>query len=207
MGQYYKTVVQATKIEKNESGSYGLVKKQFVFEPHGAKLTSCVSEKGNFPLFIEELLYRLQKEEWNTQLVLVGDYAQNNFGCSGSLYEELSGCETEYTIDKDNIVHIDGVEPFKIPKKHHKYIINCEKQEYVNLEEYNGNLSALLLLTADGNGKGGGDYFSLQDWRKVGSWKYDTILVKDEEINKEEDTNISYHFMNDWLELKINFDD
>lgn len=63
------------------------------------------------------------------------------------------------------------------------YLINYSKKEYIDLYDYyqqnydvenGGCLYPLPLLTAIGNGAGGGDYFG-DDKDLIGSWAYDII--------------------------------
>ena len=64
-----------------------------------------------------------------------------------------------------------------------KYVINHSKKEYVVIpEDKEGEwiIHPLPLLTADGNGLGGGDYHRGTDMDKVGLWAYDIIEVGDE---------------------------
>lgn len=65
------------------------------------------------------------------------------------------------------------------------FIVNHSKKEYINLkmykklapkDEYNFQIHPLPLLTAAGNGKGGGDYYG-NDRNLVGYWCCDEIAI------------------------------
>lgn len=63
---------------------------------------------------------------------------------------------------------------------YYKYLVNYTKKEYCTIPKYNPAndeyvVNPLPLLTADGNGQGGGDYY-VEDAR-VGSWAYDSIGI------------------------------
>lgn len=60
----------------------------------------------------------------------------------------------------------------------YKYIVNHTKKQYVKKENF-GELHPLPLLTADGNGLGGGDYRG-RDEMLIGSWARDCISVEKE---------------------------
>lgn len=62
-----------------------------------------------------------------------------------------------------------------------KYIINHSKKQYVVVEDYKENewqIHPLPLLTADGNGRGGGDFYGSPE-DMVGIWAYDIIECND----------------------------
>lgn len=64
--------------------------------------------------------------------------------------------------------------------KYYKYLVNFNKKQYVKLPRYDEKIwqmHPLPLLTAFGNGRGGGDYVGLPDEKKVGIWAFDRIGV------------------------------
>ncbi len=70
-------------------------------------------------------------------------------------------------------------------------LINWDKKQYVNMQEYIENntyegwcIHPLSLLTAIGNGFGGGDYRGI-NLDKVGIWAYDTISFEKQEKEQE----------------------
>lgn len=99
----------------------------------------------------------------------------------------------EYVSDSDVAVKIPYEE---LKEKIYKYIINFDKKVFVRIPEKmgvdeNGNyqltIHPLPLLCADGNQRGGGDYYGTNE-TLVGSWAYDRIGVSNElpeDITKE----------------------
>lgn len=206
MGQYFIAVVQATKY--NEKCK--LVKKQFVIKPTYSKLLAHSLTIDFEPRLVANLMHQLYVEGWCTQLVWLGDYHQENFGCK-KLYEKLMDKVTPYEmryVNDETFVKFEGVKEFSISKDY-RYLINSEKCEYIDFKKYliDGNLDYLLhplpMLTADGNGKGNGDYFNQENWRDVGRWKYDTIIVSDELI---QETNVSSRFELKEIDVKFSSD-
>ena len=86
-----------------------------------------------------------------------------------------------------------------------RYVVNHTKQQFVDISTipadiYGNKIHPLCLLTAEGNGRGGGDYkrrsdFSglLTDYHLVGIWARDQISVQDTEPT------------HDFKELKVRF--
>jgi len=127
---------------------------------------------NNYVNSIAEMLY-----ESPAQLAWVGDYAD----------------ETE----EEKAIHehawSDYVHPQELPPANDgyfvsgKFLVNHDKKEYIDIEHYTEKSMCddwcphpLSLMTAMGNGRGGGDYHSLVNADMVGSWAMDTISVEDE---------------------------
>jgi len=206
MGQYFIAVVQATKY--NEKRKF--LKKQFIIKPFYSKLLAHSGVNDFEPRLVANLMHQLYVEGWSTQLVWLGDYHQENFGCK-KLYEKLRDKVTPYEmryVNDETFVKFKGVKEFSIAKDY-RYLINSEKCEYIDFKKYliDDNLDCLLhpivMLTADGNGKGGGDYFNQENWRDIGRWKYDTIIVSDELI---QETNVSSRFELKEIDVKFSSD-
>ena len=84
----------------------------------------------------------------------------------------------------------------------HNYIVNHDKKEIVKLDSlpttgYGEKVHALPLLTAEGNGRGGGDYEGM-DEDKVGSWARDLISV-------ETEATIDQYRTNGFTTIKVRF--
>lgn len=203
MSQYFIAVIQATKY--NEKRKF--VKKQFVIKPFYQRLVAHSLTIDFEPRLVTNLMHQLYVEGWSTQLVWLGDYHQENFGCK-KLYEKLRNNVTPYEIKSEKYIKFEGVGEFSIEKDYH-YLINSEKCEYIDFKKYliDGDLDNLFhplpMLTADGNGKGNGDYFNQENWRDVGRWKYDTIIVSDELIIE---TNVSKIFILKEIDVKFSND-
>ena len=70
-----------------------------------------------------------------------------------------------------------------------KYLINLDKEVYIDFnsyiekckDKYGDVASPMNLLTAQGNGRGGGDYHNCYPcFDLVGTWAWDLICIKDE---------------------------
>ena len=111
----------------------------------------------------------------------VGDYADNKvtraYSNGVSLYDKA------YELTEGGDGHPEYEELKKsIPEYkdlvNYRYIINHTKKEYVRVPKYKEGVlqvHPLPLLCADGNGRGGGDYWGKS--RSVGKWAYDVIDV------------------------------
>ena len=172
MGQYYKIV--------------NLTKKEF-FEPvrSGRKLMEW-SWVGNHTI---ALLHNLLQNEWKDDIVVaVGDYfeAKENKGhYEGQLY----------AVDQDEHFTEVTAKDFKYKLAHtikaqqKGFYINETKREFIDLSilpkgSDNWKVSPLSLMVACGNGRGGGDYGSVNTFI-VGYWAFDKVRI-DTTINKEE---------------------
>lgn len=83
------------------------------------------------------------------------------------------------------------------------YIVNKTKQTYIDLEKYIAEnsrqrfgsawvINPLPLLTAIGNGNGGGDFYGLPGKDDVGTWAFDKIYVSD--LRPSKLTEVMYRF-------------
>lgn len=134
----------------------------------------------------------------------IGDYADDDFDyCTDRTRENLGKHYTsawkrdqtdeEYQADKDKQVQLysgEREEFIKEDTENKGFLINRTKMVYIDLssyylqnrweEEYKGEkyfmcINPLPLLTACGNGLGGGDYLgTMQD--AIGSWAFDEIM-------------------------------
>jgi hypothetical protein len=153
MGQYYRAVILA----ENED----IIRcwlDAFSYD-NGQKLMEHSYIGNEYMLAVEHLLSP-EGMFYKSRLVWAGDYAEN----------EPVG-ENLYTLT-------DTKEPYhrKGDVKSHKYIVNHTKMEYV---VKGTRIHPLSLLTAEGNGSGGGDYYGI-DEDLVGIWARDIISMEDE---------------------------
>lgn len=135
------------------------------------------------------------------RIAWIGDYADSCFDeiqnksifltCEDfdDLYKGVWGNENDGVIPKADSKRFDLV-PEKV------YLVDFEKREYVSLPNYIDRVNALdnpegkdieiwyinplPLLTAVGNGQGGGDYWGDAGADQVGRWAFDLILVTDD---------------------------
>ena len=173
MGQYYRPIV---------------LKKNWKLANQPVETTLCPYNYGNGAKlmehsyvgndFVAAMLYLIANYHYGKPFVWCGDYADEpkteRYKKGVNLYNKA--CELK---DKEDLIpHIPEMKD--IP--HYKYIINLTKKVYVEVPENNPNewqIHPLPLLTAYGNGRGGGDYFI--DDERVGSWAFDRIGVSNNE--------------------------
>jgi hypothetical protein len=124
---------------------------------------------GNNFVSVVEFLLSPEGMFYKSRLVWAGDYA-----------------DTELTSDDDNNLYhmsfdLGGRESVGLPKADtstYRYIVNHTKKLYVDKNlEFSGNIHPLPLLTAEGNGRGGGDYSGASE-DLVGTWARDVISVE-----------------------------
>lgn len=213
MGQYYKPVVQATKYDENTRKQ---VRKLFVIDPYdlnyGVKLCEHTNVNSEVVRLVTNLIYELNKQDWSTQLVWLGDYANPSFGENPNLYGSLKYTKVQFREENGIIVSamVDGFDGVIDMAKGHNYLVNHDRNEYINTVDNVGAYSQLALLTADGNGKGGGDYCGA-NWRNVGLWRYQEISVMDkqelDEYLKEQSKYDQYHPHYKWVKAYYHFDE
>lgn len=110
-----------------------------------------------------------------SQVAWIGDYA--------NMDDDFKGDYKKSIYDKAWNVKIEEMPFIKVPEQHKDgFIVNHSKRQCIDLEEYIekntvkdwGALHPLPLMTAIGNGLGGGDYCGCNS-NLVGSWALDTI--------------------------------
>ena len=166
MGQYYKVIILAEN---------GTCKKEFIRVfiniSGGIKLMEHSYLKNDFVNRIEFLL-SLEGSFYKSRIVWAGDYADP---------------EDESNKDEKNLYNIADDESDKeyILKSsttlnpEYKYIVNHTKKQYINKTKLESRIHPLPLLTAEGNGRGGGDYRGT-DEIFVGQWSRDIISIEKE---------------------------
>lgn len=162
MGQYYQVIILA---EKNITDKDYI--RFFIDIWGGIKLTEHAYLQNPFVNAIEFLLSPLGSL-YKSRIVWAGDYADA---------EE----------DSDNLYNLAHLEENSskqyIPKpeklsKEYKYIVNHTKKQYIDKSKYK-DIHPLPLITAEGNGRGGGDYHGSNE-DKIGSWSRDIISIEKE---------------------------
>lgn len=163
MGQYYLAIFLAESEETIlrawlSPHNYG----------NGAKLTEHSYLKNNF---LETVMYLLSPDGmfYKSRLVWAGDYAD----------KEPSG-KTLYTIANDQ----EGkcITPKQRVDDSYVFLVNHTKKQFVDLRKVEADsagyrLHPLALLTAEGNGRGGGDYRGQHEDR-VGLWARDILSAE-----------------------------
>ena len=95
-----------------------------------------------------------------------------------NLYSKCSECED----DNGKIIRKGKpeLEYNSVSDDDNRYLVNDDKKEYVDMWDVialgGSRIHPLPLLTSEGNGRGGGDYWGLDD-KYVGSWARDFIRV------------------------------
>jgi hypothetical protein len=167
MGQYFKAI----NIDKDEwvySHTYG----------SGLKLMEHSYIDNHF---VESVCSLLQTgNSWaGDKIVWAGDYADLE---SKEKWTDIN--ENYPNKDLYSIIGIDKnkVTPnFKDRDIKFKYLINHDTTEYVDLESIKDNdgwkIHPLPLLTCEGNGRGGGDYYGMDYKEMVGNWARNRIEI------------------------------
>lgn len=151
MGQYYKSV----SIEKNES----LTPSDY---DDGVKLMEHSYIGNNFVNVVEQLI--ADGGQWfGNRIVWAGDYADPEPNHEQKLYH-LSEC----------------IKPEQNTYKYFRFLVNESKKMYVDLDKVKPDgdgwkIHPLPLLTCEGNGRGGGDFWGKDESGIVGSWARDVI--------------------------------
>lgn len=163
MGQYY-VAVNVDDMEHVEPHQYN----------NGAKLMEHSYIGNNFVEAVEFLLIDTgeDKSRWSgKRIVWAGDYADAEPNEGENLYSLVG--------DKGLQMLIEAI------PSDYKYLVNIDKKEYVDKTEcpnyYNESefcINPLPLLTADGNGRGGGDYHNEHEY--VGVWAKNRISLMKE---------------------------
>jgi len=180
MGQYYK-FINLDKKEKCDREQYPL------------KLTEH-SYVGN--QYCNDILTLLSNEWKGDRVIHVGDYAtekDSTFTSNiiGTLKREFKQKETFYSYG----ITFKDVEPNKV-KKSIRYVYNLDKKQFIDLYHQPiidiwywdnnvslGKFNSFALLTACGNGQGGGDYFGCNN-DEVGSWAGDHFVSSEKELEE-----------------------
>ena len=156
MGQYYLTVILAEKSDKEYIRTY----LDASMYDNGVKLVEHSYIGNNFMNVIENLIGP-NGIFYKSRLVWAGDYADVEPDSDKNLHKM---CEAKNPfVSRDTIVS-------------YTYIVNHTKRVYI---EKKGEFHPLPLLTAEGNGRGGGDYDG-ENMEMVGTWGRDVISMENE---------------------------
>ena len=179
MGQYYVPIIRRGpgKFDTFDSHDYN----------NGLKLMEH-SYIGN--TFVDTICKQLYNRPG--RLAWVGDYAENDDYFGGrdlAMFIQEAWNDAKELKNRKKPAETDG------NFLNDKFVVNLSKNEYVDMakyiaitkvDNYDLQVHPLPLLTAVGNGRGGGDYSgSSMDY--VGSWAGDTIIVTDSKPASGED--------------------
>lgn len=181
MGQYYTPIIKRGKKFKgyyshHYNNGLKLIEHSYV----GNEFTETV---------MAELFDNPGKLAW------VGDYAEekdvkSEFTLQFIQAEKRFG--RSFDLGKNNYS-----KPIYLSKPEYRYIINYDKNEYIDMEEYckmynrkDFILHPVPLLTAIGNGRGGGDYYG-SNMKLIGYWACDTIMTTNDLEKDKNSINIT----------------
>lgn len=166
MGQYYKPAILAknkkTVLQWVCSHSFG----------SGLKLMEHSWAKNPFVRAVESLIFQ------NPQpIVWGGDYAEN---CKGNKSNTYDRCKDSLEVKPET----------KLTDKETRFVVNHTKKEYVDKtkvpKDNDGwRIAPLPLLTCEGNGGGGGDFYIVPERQQgntslIGTWARDYISIETE---------------------------
>ena len=156
MGQYFLTVILAEKSDKEYIRTY----LDASMYDNGVKLTEHSYINNNFMKIVENLIGP-NGMFYKSRLVWAGDYAINEPNSTSNLHA-MCKAKSPFVSNESNVSYT--------------YIVNHTKKVYV---KKNNGFHPLPLLTAEGNGCGGGDYAG-PNMEMVGTWARDVISMENE---------------------------
>lgn len=166
MGQYYRVVFYNYDITNKVLIELCLISYDF---KEGAKLmehsytNTYLLNTVEFLLCNDSLLYKDCYIKW------CGDYADNELNEEINLYHL---CDNDI-IEKSRTT----INNLKQNTINYRYIVNHSKKIYIDKHSLKNEIHPLPLLTADGNGRGGGDYKG-NNSELCGSWIGDIITME-----------------------------
>lgn len=166
MGQYYKPCILAknkkTVLQWVYSHSFG----------SGLKLMEHSWAKNPFVRAVESLIYQNPQH-----IVWGGDYAEN---CKGRKSNTYDRCKDSNEVRPET----------KLTDKETRFVVNHTKKQYVDKtkvpKDTDGwKIAPLPLLTCEGNGQGGGDFYVVPERQQgntsiIGKWARDLISIEPE---------------------------
>ena len=166
MGQYYNAVIETNE---NKEVFYHQVDGEYMM----AKLMEHSYWSNPFVLAVASKLWRTQG-----RIAWVGDYADSE---DFNWNEDFADSHAEKVPREDltyNGFRLEG-----------KSFINHSKKQFIDLDQYKELLkderwiiSPIPLLTAVGNGKGGGDFRSGKGKDIIGTWAWDIVEITDADL-------------------------
>ncbi len=185
MGQYYHAVVG--KKDAKSKDDIKVFSPFNVVDENGEDAGSCYKLLehgwvGNFYcLCIEKQLYKNpQRVAW------VGDYVEED-----DLPPVMAAAKADYVPAPEEVWGKD----VKTPKQVYdgfttggKFLVNHTTKQYIDMDAYiercsdadGWQVNPLVVLTAIGNGRGGGDYVGEAGEEDVGTWAWHIISIEDE---------------------------
>ena len=167
MGQYYKAVQPETK-EYVSSWSLG----------SGSKLMEHSWVKNPFVKFVESLI--AEGGRWfGKPIVWGGDYADTELDAEGNKIYITE--ENEQYEANQYMLATTEITPETNKFKHYRYLVNETDKTFVDKNKVISNdgwrIHPLPLLTCEGNGRGGGDFWGDDNQGLIGTWARKVITV------------------------------
>ena len=198
MGQYYKPIIL------NNSGNVGIYAHPHKYD-NGMKLMEH-SYIGNS--LVGAIEYMIEDDPAN--VVWAGDYADAEVNSKYNLYDLTNDngvieMTPKYYQKEKKKGYEYIMQMFIKTSNRTRYIINHSQRKYVDktklpIDNYGWSIHPLPLLTAEGNQRGGGDYYGNNE-NLVGSWARDFISVSTKKPN-DDYTEIIPNFMEDGVKYK-----
>lgn len=198
MGQYYYPVID-NGVEKVSlcSHKYGnglkLMEHSYVGNEFVNAVLSCIKDNPARVAWVGDYSNGWDRKENYCKKIRVRDFIRDWYN---AVYSDKSR-------HKAKIIRPDPMEYDENVKG--LYLINHTQEIYVDMDKYNAEnvendgymyiISPLPLLTACGNGRGGGDYFSDIGKEYIGTWSFDELefsMMKPESYKE-----VTYHFSED----------
>jgi hypothetical protein len=164
MGQYYIPLFLADKTPEQKKEIIRVFMEAYNYN-NGAKLTEHSYINNEFVSTVE---YHLTTNGmfYKSRFVWAGDYADKEPDLEENLYHIAHNTKDKF------------LAPPARSTKEYFYIVNHTKKEYVDKKKHK-IIHPLPLLTAEGNGRGGGDYHGKGE-DIIGIWARDVISVEKE---------------------------
>jgi hypothetical protein len=170
MGQYYMAIILGEKpADENEQEIIRAFMEVFI-SGGGMKLMEHSYIQNSF---VNTFEYQLTKNGmfYKSRVVWGGDYADNEQGIDKNLHHLTNDFPDKNLTTKLTNEDIKSA-------KDYPYIINHTKKQFVDKQKCS-LIHPLPLLTAEGNGRGGGDYRGKNE-KLVGIWARDVLSVEKE---------------------------
>lgn len=165
MGQYYRPVL------KNKAGHILVLNRYVDGQFTMAKLTEHSWWENTFVSTVTKMLYHEPM-----RIAWVGDYADD---VGTELAKKLHRIAWGDDVDGEGVEADEMLLDGKFILNHTKKLfLNCDMYKRDCTDEDGWTLHPLPLLTAIGNGHGGGDYIGINE-QNVGCWAFDEIEISD----------------------------
>lgn len=169
MGQYYKPTALGTN-EFVYSHTYGA----------GLKLMEHSWIGNHFVGMVEQLITK-GGAWYDKPIVWAGDYAEAEYDENGQARKD----EDDREMNLYDLAETELQPRCDLPKEHKplRYLVNLDKALYVDLTKIPSGgdewqIHPLPLLTCEGNGQGGGDFFGEDPNNLVGSWARNRVIME-----------------------------